>query len=230
MPLPTPDKTEITRICRARRIGYDRENLLEPISDTVKAVLKDGFIDQDKAITLLDWLVSNHKIAALYPNAQLVKALRSAVEPGAWNQDSEHGLLRFISSFYMDSDLPHENISELLNDPPPLFGDLYAEIFDKPRAKLDLYERLCAFTGPCAFGSRKECYEAVTDAGGAPCNVLSYTDYLFVSEEHISTRTLSRSMIDGIRIRLIFGNLLICSDKYFDPKPAADAKSLSVHD
>lgn len=218
MPLPKPNKAEITRILHAREISHNQENLFEPVSAAAIAALEGGFINQEKANTLLAWLESNHRISALYPNAQLIKALKTALVPGVWSQDLEHDLLRFISAVYLNPESLQDNIYDLLLNPTSLFGDLYVELFDVPNTIPELHERLCAFTGPCEFGSRSKCYDAVTMSGGAPCTIATYTDYLFVSEQHISARVLSSSMADGVCVRMMFGNLLICSEHFFKPK------------
>lgn len=217
MPLPKPDKEEIARICRARKIGYDRENLFEPVSDAALLAISGGYIDQPRAKSLLQWIEDNPAISALYPNSQLEQALRSAVAPGEWSPDKEHDLLRFISHVYQSTSLLRDNLHDLLENPPALFGDLYSPLFDAPAEQVSFSERLCAFTGSFAYGSRRECYEAVRQLGGAPIKVMAATDYLFVSAEHIKGRVLSSSMIDGICIRMIFGALTIYPEKHFQP-------------
>lgn len=217
MPLPKPDKKEVARICRSRGIGYDQENLFEPVSEAAINALSGGFIDQPKARSLLAWLDDNPAISAIYPNAQLALALKVALAPGGWTSEREHDLLRFIDCVYRDIGSLRDNLSELLEKPPALFTDLYSPLFDDPPSGINLLDRLCAFTGPCEFGSRRECYDAVLRNGGAPIQVLAATDYLFVAAKHIKGRILSSSMVDAICIRMIFGRLAIYAEAHFRP-------------
>ncbi|MGF6093156.1 hypothetical protein [Pseudomonas sp. 18173] len=214
MALPKPDKKEISAICQARGITYP-ENIFEPVSEAALSALSEGFIDRSKALNLLSWLENNTDLAALFPNRQLLAALKKSTCSEEWRPEAEHDLVHFISAVYFNKSTLNENLYQLIQNPPQLFGDLYSALFDETTDFIPLTLKLAAFTGPFKFGSRKDCFEQIRRCGGAPTNILSSTDYLFVSEDHICNRVLSSSMVDAICVRLFFGKLKIYRESLF---------------
>jgi hypothetical protein len=214
MAFPKPDNQEISAICQARGIVYP-ENIFEPVSEAARTALSDGFIDRSKALNLLSWLEKQTDIALVFPNKQLLAGLKTVTFSKEWSPEIEHDLVHFISSIYFSKSTLDENLYQLIEKPPQLFGDLYSAIFDDTSDPIPLKLRLAAFTGPFKLGSRKDCFEQIRRCGGAPTNVLSTTDYLFVSQDHISNRVLSSSMVDAICVRMLFGKIKIYRESLF---------------
>lgn len=217
MPLPKPDKAEIQRIRKERSLWFDRdENLFDPISEAVLGTLSEGFIDRTKARELVEWFEKNHKISSIYPHKQLLSAIKTAIGEDPWNPESEKDLIHFISTVYPDIESIFDlSWPHLITAPPPLLGNLYQALFDTPDTPPNIQDKLCAFTGPFRNGTRKECYQAVRNAGGVPCDVREYTDYLFVASSHIENGVVSSSMIAGIASRMRFGHTCILAEEHF---------------
>ncbi|MDP2244016.1 hypothetical protein [Pseudomonas sp.] len=220
MSLPKPDKEAIKRIRKARNLWLDDDNLFDPVRDAVLIAIGDGSISRVSADALHWWLEANPRIAALYPNSALMTALAKGLEPGQWTPEVEHDLLVFIGAFYLDTESIRDTAYDLLKNPPSLFGDLYSAMFGVQAEPLILTDHICALTGPFVGRTRRNCFEQILAAGGAPSGVSYYTDYLFVADAHIQNRVLSSSMLEGIAQQMRNGRIKILSESQFPPPSA----------
>lgn len=209
-----PDKELIKRIVR-ERYGWERPaNIFEPMQSAALTKISDGAMTLERARQLDGFLEFNPHIASIFPNNALLKALRSALEPGGWTSQAEHDLLIFIAATY-SNDQPFEGWPYQLKTPLPLFGDLYPLIFNTPTEPVSLAGKLCGFTGSFTCGSRAQCFERVLAAGGTPSDGGWYTDYFFVADKHIDAQAISNGLSDALRHRQAFGVMQILPESYF---------------
>lgn len=217
MPLPKPDKELVRKILRERKASAWPDDIFTPIQDAALAAIGDGAITPERANSLAGVLEKNPHLASVFPNNVLLGALLTALEPGSWTDASEHDLLVFIFAFYSETQDIEDALRAMMDEPLPLFGDLYPAIFDTPDEAVSLAGKICDFTGAFACGTRRQCFEMVASSGGAASDGGLGTDYLFVAEKHVAGRVISGSIRDALRRRQNMGTPRIYAERHFQP-------------
>lgn len=152
---------------------FNRKNIQDRQIDTLiglsKGLAADGKIDQAEAEFLLSWLVQSRQ---------------------ASNNPIIENLLNKVSSMLDDDVLDGDEATELLSILRTISGDA-SEIgelakatslpIDTPYPQVTFENMSFLFTGTCAFGTRKQCQEAIESLGGVNANgVTKSLNYLVI--------------------------------------------------
>jgi len=150
---------------------YNRKNIDDRQIDTLiglsKGLIADGRVDQAEAEALLTWLIQSRQASE---NPIIIN------------------LLDKVSTMLEDKFLDAEEADELLTVLRKLSGE-DAEIgelakttslpLDEPAPTIDFPGQVFLFTGTCAFGTRRQCKEAIESLGGQNAqNVTKKLNYL----------------------------------------------------
>jgi len=149
---------------------FNRKNIQDRQIDTLiglsKGITADGKVDQLEAEFLQTWLVQNSQ----------------SENPIILN------LLDKVAEFLGDGILDDDESSELLSILHTVSGEKteLGEVAKtsklpvcSPAPEIKFPEKIFLFTGTCAFGSRKQCREAIESLGGVNAsNVTKKLDYL----------------------------------------------------
>lgn len=153
-------------------VKYNQRNVRDRHVDTLiglsKGLVADGKVNQAEAEFLMSWLIQNQHL----------------------DNPIIHNLLDKISSMFEDGILDEEESDELLVVLKSIGGEA-SEIGElaksttlplcMPAPSLQFAERTFLFTGTCAFGSRKQCQEAIIELGGTVVSSVSKTlNYLVI--------------------------------------------------
>lgn len=108
MPSAKPDSREIDFLLRKRKAEAPESivDLYTELHAQCLATIEDGFTSSERAKVLLDYLLVNPEVAAIYPNNLLTHFLQNICTKKDWIAECEHDLLNLICSFYVG----YENI------------------------------------------------------------------------------------------------------------------------
>lgn len=137
---------------------FNRNNIQDRQIDTLiglsKGLAADGKVDQSEAEFLLSWLIQNRQASDNPIIENLLNKVIIMLEDGVLDKEESAELLNILRSISGES----SNIGELakttslpINNPAPSI------IFEN---------NSFLFTGTCAFGTRKQCQEAIDSLGG----------------------------------------------------------------
>ncbi len=211
MPSAKPSSVEINALRKKRNLWHPdgHEDHLHVASAVCLRYAGQGYITPAGAGELLRWCVEKSAIKDTYPTCTLVKVLAKMTSQGGWTAEREEGLLRFISAYYIeDPQRASEALADIFERSDGPLGDLFGDIFDASY-NLGVTERFVAHTGKFNCGSRGKCFEQLRAMGGTPSDVVWYSDYLFVADEHVKARAMSSKLDHAIYIRARWGKLSI---------------------
>jgi len=150
---------------------FNRKNIDDRQIDTLiglsKGLLADGKVDQAEAEFLMSWLVQSRQASDNPIILNLLDKVDSMLEDGVLDADESEELFGILQKITGES-------SEL--------GELAKTSslpINEPLPSVSFEGMSFLFTGTCAFGTRKQCQEAIEALGGI--NVRSVTkslDYL----------------------------------------------------
>ena len=131
-------------------------------------IIADGLVNQLESEFLHKWLVAHVEASGNPVVGLLLNRVDQVLEDGALDSDEAAYLLETLTRFSAgDFELGEtlKSSSLPLDEPPPRI------VF--PRKSF-------CFTGTFAFGTRKDCEQAVIKKGGAPCSLTKATSYLVI--------------------------------------------------
>lgn len=137
---------------------YNRKNIDDRQIDTLiglsKGMTADGRIDQAEAEVLLTWLVQSRQATENPIILNLLEKISTFLEDGVLDREEANdlfGVLRNIAG-------EESAIGELAKTTTlPL---------DDPLPEIEFPGRTFLFTGTCAFGTRRQCQQAIEELGG----------------------------------------------------------------
>ena len=151
---------------------FNRKNIQDRQIDTLiglsKGITADGKINQAEAEFLQTWLVQNNQSE----NPIIVNLLEKVevmLEDGVLDDEESAELLAILRSFSGDK-VELGEVSKTSTLP-----------ICSPAPSIVFSERTFLFTGTCAFGTRKQCQEAIESLGGLNAKgVTKNLDYLIL--------------------------------------------------
>ena len=215
MPSAKPSSSEIAALRKKRRLYFDDE--YQQACGLARSALMDGALDLERLVRLGQQLAGLGTLSDSWPANALIAATQAMGAAGTISEADQAALLSLMGNFYLLQGEEADGAASFLAERHALFGDLYACILDRPVVP-DITDKFVAFTGPCSAGSRRACFDMVRARGGVPSDVTWYTDYLFVSEQHLEARVISSKMLDAVAVRARFGRIRVLPDSAF---PAA---------
>ena len=137
---------------------FNRKNIQDRQVDTLiglsKGLMADGKVDQTEAEYLLSWLIQNKDSSSNPVIENLFEKLEAMLEDGILDSEESNELKNILQSIAGES----SQIGELsktatlpVNDPMP---------------PINFTDSTFLFTGTCAFGTRKQCQNAIEQLGG----------------------------------------------------------------
>lgn len=137
---------------------FNRKNIQDRQIDTLiglsKGLAADGKVDQAEAEFLLSWLVQNRQASDNPIIENLLNKVSEMLEDGILDEEESKELLNILHSITGES----SEIGELAKTSSlPINEPLPSVVFQ---------DNSFLFTGTCAFGTRKQCQEAIESLGG----------------------------------------------------------------
>ncbi len=137
---------------------FNRKNIQDRQVDTLiglsKGLMADGKVDQAEAEYLLSWLIQNKDSSSNPVIENLFEKLEVMLEDGVLDSEESNELKNILKSIAGEN----SEIGELsktatlpVNDPLP---------------PINFTDSTFLFTGTCAFGTRKQCQNAIEQLGG----------------------------------------------------------------
>jgi NAD-dependent DNA ligase len=150
---------------------FNRKSVDDRQIDTLiglgKGLLADGKVDQSEAEFLLSWLIQSRQATENPIILNLLSRVSAMLEDGVLDEEESRELLSLLRKVTGDS-------SEL--------GELAKSStlpINEPQPSIVFPERTFLFTGTCAYGTRKQCQEAVEALGGVNAKTVTKSlDYL----------------------------------------------------
>lgn len=137
---------------------FNRKNIQDRQIDTLiglsKGLTADGKVEQGEAEFLLSWLVQNRQATDNPIILNLLEKVDSMLEDGVLDAEESSELLGILQS-----------ISGEMTELGELSKTSTLPI-NQPMPSITFEGSLFLFTGTCAFGTRKQCQEAVESIGG----------------------------------------------------------------
>ena len=134
-----------------------------------KGMVADGSINEREADFLVTWLQENQHLTC-WPFDVLNTRVAQMLEDGVIDAEERAELLSILQSLVGEKPVA-EHISSFATTLP----------LTSPVPEISFKGKTFCFTGKFAFGQRKDCEKAVTDAGGIPKgSVTTSLDYLVV--------------------------------------------------
>ena len=153
-------------------LGYAESRISNRQMDTLigisKGIISDGVVSQSEAEFLLNWLANNQFTDSLIFDQLLIR-IYNMLRDGHLDKDEQTELFQYLVAFVGDPG----SLGEILKSTTlPL---------DDPQPEVDIEGNTFAFTGTCAYGTRKQCREFVEERGGITLsNVTRQLDYLVI--------------------------------------------------
>lgn len=137
---------------------FNRKDIQDRQIDTLigisKGLIADGKVDQSEAEFLLTWLIQNKTATSNPVILNLLDRVGVMLSDGFLDQDESSELLGILRTISGES----SEIGELAKTSTlPI---------NKPLPDIDFNGSTFLFTGTCAFGTRKECQDAIEKLGG----------------------------------------------------------------
>lgn len=160
-----------SRSCMDIFTQFNRKNIDDRQIDTLiglsKGVLADGVVNQQEAEMLQNWLVQSAQASNNPIIENLLEKVDAMLKDGVLDDEESEELLSVLRQISGES-------SEL--------GELAKTSslpVDDPMPSIQFEGNTFLFTGTCAFGSRRECQEAVESLGGTSAkSVTKSVNYL----------------------------------------------------
>lgn len=154
------------RAFNARRI---KDRGVDELLGLCKGMVIDGEVSEEEARYLLQWLEANQAIARDWPGNVLFARTYEALRDGHLDADERAELLELLTR--CSGHVPGACTVQAATGLP----------FDEPQPPLEFDAHVFVLTGKFAFGSRKDCTEAILDLGGwVRPTVLRDTHYVVV--------------------------------------------------
>jgi NAD-dependent DNA ligase len=137
---------------------FNRNKIQDRQVDTLiglsKGLAADGKVDQAEAEFLLSWLVQNRQASDNPLIENLLNKVSEMLEDGILDKEESEELLKILHSISGES----SEIGELAKTSSLPIND--------PLPSVVIQDNSFLFTGTCAFGTRKQCQEAIESLGG----------------------------------------------------------------
>ncbi|WP_255854740.1 BRCT domain-containing protein [Marinobacterium rhizophilum] len=134
-----------------------------------KGLAADGKVNQAEAEFLYSWLVQNQQVSLNPIIFNLLDKVGSMLEDGVLDNDESAELLTILRSISGEESIIGE-LSKTSSLP-----------INQPLPSLVFNNSTFLFTGTCAFGTRKQCQEAIESLGGVNAKSVTKTlDYLIL--------------------------------------------------
>jgi NAD-dependent DNA ligase len=134
-----------------------------------KGVLADGKVDQSEAEFLLTWLIQSSQATDNPIVLNLLWKVETMLEDGVLDGDEAQELMRLLRQITGES----SEVGEL--------AKASTLPVDDPMPSMLFENRSFLFTGTCAFGSRRQCQEAIQSLGGINATGVNRSlDYLVI--------------------------------------------------
>ena len=136
----------------------------------VRAILFDGVVQPDEILGILRFMEQNPALIESYPGHQLYNRARQIVADGIISPEE---CVDFAETLYaVIGEEPATGSDVLLATRLPI---------DSPPPPLEFNERSFCFTGKFAYGTRKQCEDAVSVRGGVALKSVTMSlDYLVI--------------------------------------------------
>jgi len=213
VPSAKPSSSEIAAMRKKRRLYFDDDEYQQACG-LARSALMAGALDLERLVRFGQQLAGLGTLSDSWPANALIAATQAMGAAGTISEADQAALLSLMGSFYLLQGDEADGAASFLAERYALFGDSYACIFDRPVVP-DITDKFVAFTGPCSAGSRRACFDMVRARGGVPSDVTWYTDYLFVSEQHLEARVISSKMLDAVVVRARFGRIRVLPESAF---------------
>lgn len=185
------------------RIRRDTSEML----GLAKGILFDGVVTEEEAMGLMNWADERPDFAMAWPGNVIYRRLRKIFDDGHAS-DEEREDLRAL-------------LEELVGEGGTVGGETATTglPLDDPVPIIELPDRVFAFTGRFAYGTRKACEEAVRRNGGwVEPRVTKRTDFLvigtFASRDWLHTN-YGRKIEKAVAYRDADGFLRIVSEEHW---------------
>jgi len=187
-----------------RKAIQDRQ--IDTLIGISKGIIADGKVDQSEAEFLQGWLIQNHHSENPIV-LNLLDKLSDILQDGVLDSEESEELFAILRSISGDETEIGEvaKTSTLpLCSPPP---------------EIDFNGKSFLFTGTCAFGTRKQCNEAVESLGGVSAkSVTKKLDYLvlgtYVTDSWIH-ETFGRKIEKAMEYRDSGVSISIITEEYW---------------
>jgi len=187
-----------------RKAIQDRQ--IDTLIGISKGIIADGKVDQSEAEFLQGWLIQNHHSENPIV-LNLLDKLPDILQDGVLDSEESEELFAILRSISGDETEIGEvaKTSTLpLCSPPP---------------EIDFNGKSFLFTGTCAFGTRKQCNEAVESLGGVSAkSVTKKLDYLvlgtYVTDSWIH-ETFGRKIEKAMEYRDSGVSISIITEEYW---------------
>lgn len=137
---------------------FNSKNIKDRQTDTLiglsKGLVADGKVNQAEAEFLLSWLIQNNQVSDSPIIENLLIKVHSMLEDDFLDDDESAELLSILKLISGDASEIGE-LSKTSHLP-----------IDSPEPAIDFNNKTFMFTGTCAFGTRKQCKQAIEDLGG----------------------------------------------------------------
>lgn len=137
---------------------FNRNKIQDRQVDTLiglsKGLAADGKVDQAEAEFLLSWLVQNRQASENPLIENLLNKVSEMLEDGVLDKEESEELLKILHSISGES----SEIGEL--------AKTSSLPINEPLPSVVIHDNTFLFTGTCAFGTRKQCQEAIESLGG----------------------------------------------------------------
>ncbi len=159
------ERKPLTSLYNRGRLDDRQVNELLGIAN---GIIADGVVNQAEAEFLRNWLAAN---VAAHDNplvATLLDRVHVMLADGVLDNDESQELLDTLTRFSGGDIEPGELLKSTslpLDDPPPTIA---------------FSESVFAFSGTCAYGTRRDCRAAIKQRGGVTDELTQRTDYLIV--------------------------------------------------
>lgn len=152
---------------------FNRKSIQDRQIDTLiglsKGIAANGAVDQAEAQFLLNWLIQSRQATENPVILNLLAKIDDMLEDGVLGQDESKELLSTL---------------QRISGPPSVIAELAKTTtlpLDNPPPPIEFESRVFLFTGTCAFGTRKQCRDAVKRLGGTIAGgVTKKLDYLVI--------------------------------------------------
>jgi NAD-dependent DNA ligase len=137
---------------------FNSRNIKDRQTDTLiglsKGLVADGKVNQAEAEFLLSWLVQNSQSSNSPIIENLLIKVSSMLDDDFLDEDESSELLAILKMISGDS----SEIGEL--------AKTSSLPVNNPLPSITFKDKVFMFTGTCAFGTRKQCKEAIEELGG----------------------------------------------------------------
>jgi NAD-dependent DNA ligase len=141
---------------------FNRKSIDDRQIDTLigisKGLVADGKVNQSEAEFLLNWLAQSRQSTSNPVVLNLLSNVEVMLEDGILDSEESHELL---------------NLLQKITGDPSEIGELAKTTslpIDNPLPQIAFENRSFLFTGTCAYGSRRQCQEAIETLGGVNAN------------------------------------------------------------